>query len=93
MGGSIHLDEHSPQLQVMITPVTQDGRVSQKDFFKGPGDFKRQHRELRAYMEKFGYEVEHAVTERSTKHLSSSEFQVRAVRTKRSDRADCRASC
>lgn len=83
VGGSIHLDEHSPQLQVMITPVTQDGRLSQKDFFKGPGDLKRQHRELRAHMEKIGYEVEHAVTERSTEHLSSSEFQARAVRTKR----------
>lgn len=85
VGGSIHLDEHSPQLQLMITPVTQEGRLSQKDFFKGPGDFKRQHRELRAYMEKIGYEVEHAVTERSTEHLSSSEFQARAVRTKRAE--------
>ena len=85
VGGSIHLDEHSPQLQVMITPVTQDGRLSQKDFFKGPGDLKRQHRELRAHMEKIGYEVEHAVTERSTEHLSSSEFQARAVRTKRAE--------
>lgn len=80
VGFSIHLDEYNPQLQVMMTPVTDDGRLSQKDFFKGPLDFKRQHVELREHMETAGYDVEHRVTERSREHLSSSEFQAKADR-------------
>jgi hypothetical protein len=80
VGFSIHLDEYNPQLQLLFTPVTDDGRLSQKDFFKGPADFKRQHNELREDMDAAGYDVEFRVTERSKEHLSSSEFQARANR-------------
>ncbi|MBH0053180.1 plasmid recombination protein [Salinibacterium sp. SWN139] len=80
VGVSVHLDEYSPQLQVLMTPVTSDGRLSQKDFFKGPSDFKRQHKELREQMEAVGYDVEKRSTERSTEHLSSSEYQAKADR-------------
>ncbi|OIH92444.1 plasmid recombination protein [Curtobacterium sp. MCBA15_001] len=80
VGFSLHLDEYSPQLQVLVTPVTPDGRLSQKDFFKSPADLRRQHKELRAHMESVGYDVEMRVTERSREHLSSSEFQAKANR-------------
>lgn len=78
VGFSVHLDELHPQVQVAITPITEDGRLSQKDFFKGPSDLRRQHTELRDAMAAAGYEVEHRVTERSREHLSSSEFQRKA---------------
>lgn len=80
VGFALHLDEYNPQLQVMMTPVTADGRLAQKDYFKGPSDFRRQHKELRECMAAAGYEVEHRVTERSREHLSSSEFQTKADR-------------
>jgi len=80
IGFSLHLDEHSPQLQVLLTPVTEDGRLAQKDFFRGPSDLRRQHKELRGHMDEAGYDVEVRVTERSTEHLSSSEFQAKADR-------------
>jgi len=80
VGFSVHLDEYNPQLQVLFTPITNDGRLSQKDFFKGPKDFTRQHAELREHMDASGYDVEHRVTERSREHLSSSEFQSKANR-------------
>lgn len=80
VGFSLHLDEYSPQLQVLMTPVTEDGRLSQKDFFRGPRDLMRQHKELRAHMDAAGYDVELRVTERSKEHLSSSEFQAKANR-------------
>ncbi len=83
VGGALHLDEHSPQLQLAVTPVTSDGRLSQKDFFRGPSDLKRQHRELRLRMEEAGYEVEHGVTERSKEHLSSSAFARNASRAEK----------
>lgn len=77
---SQHLDEHSPAWHVLILPRTPDGRLSQKDFFKGPADFRRQHKELREHMAAAGYDVEHRVTERSREHLSSSEFAAKADR-------------
>lgn len=80
VGFSVHLDEYNPQLQVLVTPVTDDGRLAQKDFFKNPAELRRQHKELRQRMESTGYDVEHRVTERSTEHLSSSEFQAKADR-------------
>nr|WP_201471369.1 plasmid recombination protein [Microbacterium hydrocarbonoxydans] len=78
VGLSVHLDEYNPQLQLLISPVTQDGRLSQKDFFKGPADLKRQHQELREAVAAAGYDVEYRVTERSREHLSSREFQSKA---------------
>lgn len=80
LGFSLHLDEYSPQLQLLVTPVTPDGRLSQKDFFKGPNDLRRQHKVLREHMAAAGYDVETRVTERSREHLSSSEFQAKADR-------------
>jgi hypothetical protein len=78
VGWSLHLDEYNPQLQTLITPVTADRRLSQKDFFKGPSDLKRQHQEVRAAVAAAGYNVEFRVTERSREHLSSSEYQSKA---------------
>ena len=80
LGFSLHLDEYSPQLQVLITPVTPDGRLSQKDYFRGPSDLRRQHKGLREHMAAAGYDVEARITERSREHLSSSEFQAKADR-------------
>ncbi|MGP5014293.1 plasmid recombination protein [Glutamicibacter ardleyensis] len=78
VGYSIHLDETSPQLQLMFAPVTDDGRLSQKDFFKGPGDLKRQHKEHRQTLADVGYDVEFSVTALSKERLSSSEFAKKA---------------
>lgn len=86
IGWSVHLDEFSPQLQVMVTPVTGDGRLSQKDFFKGPSDLRRQHKELRDAVAAAGYDVEYRVTERSREHLSSSEFQAKSERLREAAR-------
>ena len=83
VGGSLHCDEVNPQLHVLVIPMTSDGRLSQKDFFKGPGDLRRQHKQLRDQMEAVGYDVEHKVTARSRERLSSAEFQTTADRAKK----------
>lgn len=46
IGGSIHYDETNPHMHVMVVPITPDGRLSQKDYFK-PKDYKRRVKELR----------------------------------------------
>lgn len=81
-GFSVHMDETNPQLQLLFTPVTEDGRLSQKDFFKGPGDLQRQHKEHREALADVGYEVEFKVSKRSKEHLSSTEYAAAADRVR-----------
>lgn len=78
VGYSMHLDETSPQLQVLVTPVTSDGRLSQKDYFKGPSDLRRQHKESREALAASGYDVDFSVSSRSTEHLSSAEYAAKS---------------
>lgn len=58
IGYSAHLDETNPHVHFMVMPMTQDGRMSQKDFFKGPSDLKRQHREFRESLNSKGWSFE-----------------------------------
>lgn len=63
VGFSIHNDETNPHTHFVITPMrfAKEGKLkgqavlSQKDFFKGPSDLKRQHREFRNFMNERGW--------------------------------------
>lgn len=81
-GYALHLDEGSPQLHVTVTPVTDDGRLSQKDFFKGPGHLTNQHKNLREFMRSRGFDAEMAVSPRSKERLNSDAFKKAADRAK-----------
>ena len=74
VGGSLDLDETSPHLQLSVVPVTDDGRLSQKDFFHGPGHFRKQRKELCDALETAGYEPQRTATARSTERTSSAEY-------------------
>jgi hypothetical protein len=80
--GSIDLDESSPHLQLAIVPVTGDGRLSQKDYFKGPGHFMKQRKELCDALEAAGYDPQRTVTARSTERTSSAEYARTADKTR-----------
>jgi len=58
LGMSVHMDETNPHVHVAIMPMTEDGRLSQKDFFKGPADFKRMHRQYREHMVNAGWDFD-----------------------------------
>ena len=74
VGGSIDLDETSPHLQLSVVPVTADGRLSQKDFFQGPGHFRKQRKELCDALETAGYDPQRTATARSTERTSSADY-------------------
>lgn len=61
--GSIHMDETNPHMHLMFTPVTEDGRLAQKDWFKNPATLKKQHNDFRKHMQNNGY---NATNERVT---------------------------
>lgn len=58
LGYSEHLDETNPHTHFSIMPMTSDGRLSQKDFFKGPSGLKRQHRQYREHMNDAGWDFD-----------------------------------
>lgn len=58
LGYAVHLDEMNPHTHFTIMPMTDDGRLSQKEFWKGPSDLKRQHREFREHMIDKGWDIE-----------------------------------
>lgn len=58
MAASLHMDETNPHAHVMVMPMTRDGKLAQKEFFKGPADLKRQHREYRTHMNALGWDFD-----------------------------------
>lgn len=87
VGYSDHLDEAGyPERQIVFTPVTDDGRLSQKDYFPNPAAMKRMHKELREHLRATcGYDADMRVADRSTEHLNSRDFSAMADRIKRTD--------
>lgn len=55
---SVHHDEFNPHLHVLFAPVTKDGRLSQKDWFKDPSSLRELHKDFRNHMAENGYEVD-----------------------------------
>lgn len=90
-GYAYHLDEAGyPEIQVLMTPVTDDGRLSQKDFFPNGANMSKMHQDLRKHLKAHGYDAEMSVTRRSKDRLSSREYARRADKAtsleKRADR-------
>lgn len=77
IGGSVHLDEASPHLHLLFTPVTNDGRLSQKDWFKSPKELTEMHNSLREYMSNAGYDIEmnRKKTSKQVKRLTETEYR------------------
>lgn len=57
IGGSVHKDEDAPHLHLLFTPVTEDGRLSQKDWFTNPNELRKMHDDLRSYMQEQGFDI------------------------------------
>ncbi len=79
---SLHLDESLPQWQIAVTPVTDDGRLTQKPWYPSPAALKAMGVRYREAVAATGIEVEMRPSERSTEHLSSDEFQRAADKAK-----------
>lgn len=75
VGASIHKDEANPHLHILFTPVTTDGRLSQKDWFKDPKSLHSMHEDFREYMIQKGYDIERQ-KQPKRKHLSDRDYKV-----------------
>ena len=74
IGVSLHMDEDAPHLHVLFCPVTEDGRVAQKDWFKGPAELRKMHDNLRQRMIDAGYDVD-MMRKPKRQHMNDSEYR------------------
>lgn len=74
IGISCHLDETNPHIHFMFTPVTDDFRLSQKDWFPNPSILTQMHRDFRTHMRNKGYNIS-LTKQPSRKHLSDEDFK------------------
>lgn len=58
IAASLHEDEDGPHMHVLFCPVTDDGRLSQKEWFRSPKSLGILHDDLRKYMTDAGYDIE-----------------------------------
>ncbi|MDU3174387.1 MAG: plasmid recombination protein [Corynebacterium striatum] len=75
-----HFDEVVPQIQIGVTPVTEDGRLRQNDFelFKSPRNLGSLHKKIRKELKETGVDVILESSERSREHLSNHEYARKA---------------
>lgn len=75
-----HFDEEAPQIQMGMTPVTEDGRLRQNDFelFKSPKNLGGLHKKIRKELKESGLDVILESSERSREHLSNLEYARKA---------------
>lgn len=88
---SLHMDESLPQWQIAVTPVTDDGRLSQKDWYPGPKQLQAMGKRFRQAVASTGIDVEMNPSARSKEHLDSDGFQKLADRRRGDAEAAARA--
>ncbi len=74
VGFSIHEDETNPHMHFEVTPVTDDGRLSQKDWFPNPTSLKQLHEDFRQHMRQKGYDISYD-KQPKRKHMSVDEYK------------------
>lgn len=74
---SLHNDENAPHLHIGFCPVTEDGRLSQKDWFSGPAQLRKMHQDLRQHMTDAGYDIdmENRKPGKHAKRMSVQEYK------------------
>ena len=75
IGASVHMDETNPHMHVAIMPMTDDGRLSQKDFFKGPQHLQQLYKDYREYMNAKGWSFETENKYEDAKRFNEAEYK------------------
>lgn len=75
VGVYVHLDETNPHAHIPFIPMTEDGRLSQKDYFKNPTQLKVMHRQYREHMQAKGWDVELDNKHEDSKHYEQADYK------------------
>lgn len=92
LGMSRHKDETNEHLHVLVCPVTDDGRLSQKDWFRSPSALRAMHQDFRQYMADQGYDIafERKKPGKYARRMSEGEYKDAQELAKRQEAQDAR---
>lgn len=92
VAASLHLDEANPHLHFIMTPVTSDGRLNQKQFINAP-KLTQMHNEFRNKLRGKGYDIDlerktpvgaKRLSEKDYKELQKAQEQLEAIEAEKS---------
>lgn len=78
MGISLHMDEDNPHVHIAIMPMTADGRLAQKEFFRGPQDMRLKHERFRKFMNDEGWDFNLENKYENAEHVKTEAFKKNA---------------
>lgn len=83
---TVHKDEATPHLHLGIVPITEDGRLSAKDYFHGKQKIRAIQDDFHEYMNENGFEIERGESsERKHKDVHQYKAEQRAAEIKKLD--------
>lgn len=74
LAASLHWDETSPHVHLLVTPIDDDGRVRQESFIKGRQAMRDNDRAMRRRLEKVGYDVDKEPRGGNRSNMSIDEY-------------------
>lgn len=74
LAASLHWDETSPHVHLLVTPIDEQGRVRQESFIKGRQAMKDNDRAMRRRLEEVGYDVDRQPRGGNRSNMSIDEY-------------------
>ena len=74
----VHKDEKTPHMHVGIVPITEDNRLSAKDFFGKKQQLHKLQDDFHAHMKEHGFDLERGVSS-DRKHLETAKFKLKTT--------------
>jgi len=71
---TVHKDEKTPHMHVGLVPITEDGRLSAKDMFKGKVVMHKLQDDFHAHVKESGFDLERGVSS-DRKHVEITRFK------------------
>ncbi len=77
----VHKDEKTPHMHLGMVPITEDNRLSAKDFFGKKQQLHQLQDDFHAHMQEHGFDLERGISS-DRKHLDTAKFKLQTVQEK-----------
>lgn len=74
ISSTVHKDEATPHMHVIVVPITEDGRLSAKELFNR--DALKSLQDIAVDLQDEGFEIERGQENSQNKHLSEEQFKI-----------------
>lgn len=80
ISATVHKDETTPHMHIVVVPITDDGRLSAKELFNR--DALKSLQDIALDLQDEGFEIERGHTDSQNKHLSEEQFKIEQEKQK-----------